>query len=134
MKMRKSPILTVDGVFLNRGKVLLVKQAKYPFLGYWVIPGGHVEYGETVERAIKREMKEELGVSVKIKKLLGVYSNPKRDPRYHTASVVYLLEKTKDKIRLNREASEFRYFSLRNLPKKIGFDHRKILNDLRKRR
>lgn len=133
MKKPKSPILTVDGIFLKDSKVLLVRQAKYPFFDSWVIPGGHVEYGEKVEEAIKREMKEELGVPVKIKKLFGVYSDPKRDPRYHTASVVYLLEKTKGKIRLSREASEFRYFSLKNLPKKIGFDHRKILNDLKKK-
>lgn len=132
MKKLKSPILTVDGIFLEKGKVLLVKQAKYPFFGSWVIPGGHVDYGERVEDAIKREMKEELGVPVKIKKLFGVYSDPKRDPRYHTASVVYLLEKTKGKIRVSGEASEFRYFPLKNLPRKIGFDHRKILNDLKK--
>jgi len=120
MKKPKSPILTV------------VKQNKYPFFGSWVMPGGHVEYGETVERAIKREMKEEVGVTVKIKRLFGVYSDPKRDPRYHTASVVYLLTKGKGKIRLSKEASEFRYFSLNNLPKKIGFDHGSILKDLRK--
>lgn len=132
MKRPKSPILAVDGIFLKDSKVLLVKQNKYPFFGSWVMPGGHVEYGETVEKAIKREMKEEVGVAVKIKRLFGVYSNPKRDPRYHTASVVYLLEKGKGKIRLSREASEFRHFPLNNLPKKIGFDHRKILNDLRK--
>ena len=129
----KSSILTVDGIFLKDGKVLLVRQAKYPFFGSWVMPGGHVEYGETVEKAIKREMKEEVGVAVKIKKLFGVYSDPKRDPRYHTTSIVYLLEKKKGKIRLSKEASEFRYFSLKSLPKKIGFDHRKILNDLKKK-
>jgi len=132
MKKPKSPILTVDGIFLKNGRVLLVKQNKYPFFGSWVMPGGHVEYGETVEKAIKREMKEEVGVAVKIKKLFGVYSDPKRDPRYHTASVVYLLEKGNGKICIGEEASDFKYFSLNNLPKKIGFDHRKILNDLRK--
>ena len=132
MKRPKSPILTVDGIFLKDNKILLVKQAHYPFINSWVIPGGHVEYGETVGKAIKREMKEELGVSVKIKKLFGVYSDPKRDPRYHTTSVVYLLEKRKGKIRLNKESSEFKYFPLNNLPKKIGFDHRKIINDLKR--
>jgi len=132
MRKPKSPILTVDGIFLKDGKVLLVKQAKYPFFGSWVMPGGHVDYGEKVEEAIKREMKEELGVPVKIKKLFGVYSDPKRDPRYHTASIVYLLEKGRGKIRLNEESSEFKYFSLKNLPKRIGFDHREILNDLKK--
>ena len=110
----------------------MTKRAIYPFNGYWSLPGGHVEYGEMVEKAIKREMKEELGVSVKIKKLFGVYSNLKRDPRYHTVSVVYLLEKGKGKIRLNGESSEFKYFPLKKLPKKIGFDHRKVLNDFKK--
>jgi len=127
----RSPILTVDGVILKNDKILLVKRAIYPFIGFYELPGGHVEYGETVENAIKREMKEELGISVKIKKLIGVYSDPKRDPRYHTIAIVYLLKKGKGKIRLSKEASEFRYFSLKNLPQKIGFDHRKIINDLR---
>ena len=128
----KSPILTTDGIILKNRKILLVKRQTSPFIGYWAIPGGHVDYGERVEDALKREMKEELGISVKIKKLIGVYSDPKRDPRYHTVAVVYLCQKIKGKIQLNREASEFKYFSLKNLPKKIGFDHRKILNDLNK--
>ena len=132
MKKVKRPILTVDGVIVEKGKVLMVKRASYPFIESWVLPGGHVEYGEKIEKAIKREIKEELGISVKIKKIIGVYSDPKRDPRYHTVSVVYLLEKNKDKIRLNYEASEFKYFSFKKLPLKIGFDHRKILNDFKK--
>jgi len=132
MKKPKGPILVVDGVILDNGKVLLVKRIIPPFIGFWVLPGGHVEYGEKTEEAVKREMKEELGVSVKIKSLFGVYSDPKRDPRYHAASVVYLLEKGKGKIRLNSEASEFEYFSLKKLPSKVGFDHRRILNDLKK--
>ncbi|HUW72113.1 MAG TPA: NUDIX hydrolase [Candidatus Humimicrobiaceae bacterium] len=133
MRAPKSPILTADGIILEKDKVLLLKRALRPFFGSWTLPGGHVEYGETVEKAVKREMKEELGVTVKIKKLFGVYSDPKRDPRYHTTSVVYLLGKTKGKIRINEESSEFKYFSLKSLPKKIGFDHRQILNDLKKK-
>jgi len=132
MKKPKSPILTVDGILLKDDKILLVKRAIYPFSGYWVLPGGHVDYGERLEEALKREMKEELGIKVKIKNLIGVYSDPKRDPRYHTVSVVYFLEKGRGKITLNSEASEFKYFSLKNLPEKIGFDHRKILNDFKK--
>ena len=110
----------------------MVKRTIHPFKKYWTLPGGHVEYGERVEDAIKREMKEELGTSVKIKKLFGVCSNPKRDPRYHIVSVVYLLKKGKGKIKLNFESSEFKYFSLNKLPKKIGFDDRKILSDLKR--
>lgn len=132
MTKLKSPVLAVDGIILRGDKILLVKRIIYPFQGYWVLPGGHVDYGERVEEAMKREMKEELGISVKIKKLFGVYSDPKRDPRYHTTSIIYFLEKGKGKICLNDEASEFKYFSLKNLPRKIGFDHRKIINDFKK--
>ncbi|HOK35621.1 MAG TPA: NUDIX hydrolase [Candidatus Pacearchaeota archaeon] len=133
-KKPRSPILTVSGMILNRNNILLVKRAIYPFLGYWTLPGGHVEYGETTEHALKREMKEELGISVKIKELFGVYSNPKRDPRYHTVSVVYLCEKRKGKIKLNFEASEFQFFSINKLPSKIGFDYQKVLQDLKKKK
>ena len=128
----KSPILTVDGIILKDNKILLTKRVIHPFQGYWVLPGGHVDYGERVEEALRREMKEETGVSLKIKKLFGVYSDPKRDPRYHTTSVVYLCEKGAEKIKLNQESSEFKYFSFKNLPQKIGFDHRKIINDFKK--
>jgi len=125
----KSPVLTVDGFILKEDKVLLVKRAIPPFMRSWVLPGGHVNYGETVEEAIKREMKEEVGVEVKIKKLIGVYSNPERDPRYHSAAVVFLLEKPDKEVRLNYEGLEYKYFSFENLPVKIGFDHRKIIED-----
>ena len=125
----RSPILNVDGLILKEDKVLLVKRTIPPFTSSWVLPGGHVSYGETVEEAIKREMKEEIGVEVKIKRLVGVYSSPKRDPRYHSAAVVFLLEIPSKKIRLNFEGSEYKYFSCKNLPQKIGFDHRKIIED-----
>ena len=132
MSKFKNPVLTTDGLILEKNKILLVKRAIYPFSGYWGLPGGHVDYGERLEEALKREMKEELGIKVKIKKLIGVYSDPKRDPRYHTVSVVYYCQKNKGKIKLNYESSEFKFFSLKNLPKKIGFDHRKILSDFKK--
>lgn len=134
MAKLKSPILATDGVILKGGRVLLTKRNIYPFSGFWVLPGGHVEYGEKVEDAIKREMKEELGVPVKIKKLLGVYSGPKRDPRYHSVAVAYLLEIGQGKISLNHESREYKYFPLKDLPRKIGFDHRQIIKDLIKRR
>ncbi len=129
MKKPKTPILTVDGIILEKGKILLIKRVHYPFIGYWVLPGGHIDYGEKVEQAVLREIKEELGISAKIKKIVGVYSDPKRDPRHHTVSIVYLCQKTKGKIKIDHEASEFKFFPLASLPKKIGFDHRKIIND-----
>jgi len=131
-KKFKGPVLATDGIILESGKVLLLKRAVYPFQGCWELPGGHVEYGETVEAAVKREMKEELGVPVTIKKLFGVYSNLKSDPRHHAVSVIYLLKTPKGKIKLSREDSEFKYFPLKKLPRKIAFNHRKVLNDLKK--
>jgi 8-oxo-dGTP diphosphatase len=132
MKKPKSPILTVDGIVQKNGKVLLERRSVKPFLGYWALPGGHVDYGEKVESAIKREIKEELGISVRIKKLIGVYSDPERHPWYHTVAVVFLCQKIKGKLSLSNEVSEFEYFPLNNLPFKIAFDHRKILNDFKR--
>ncbi len=120
-------------MIVDEQKILLVKRDHPPFIGHWVLPGGHVDYGERVERALIREMKEELGVLVKIEELFGVYSDPKRDPRYHTTSIVYICTKGNKKIQLDHEASEFKFFALDSLPKKIGFDHKKILNDFKLR-
>jgi len=132
MEKPRGPILAVDGVILRGGKILLEKRRYYPFIGRWVIPGGHVEYGETVEEAVKRETKEELGISVRIKKLIGVYSDPARDPRYHVVSLVFLLEIIEGDICINDESLEFNFFPLDNLPENMGFDHRKIIDDLTK--
>lgn len=128
----KTPRLTVDGVIIEKGKILFVRRNIEPFKEYWVLPGGHVEYGERVEDALVREMKEELGVSVRIKKLIGVYSDPKRDPRGHTVTAAYLIERERGEIILDFEASEFKFVSLNRLPQNIGFDHREIINDARK--
>ncbi len=127
-----SPVLSVDGLIIEDRKIILLKRAIYPFKDFWVLPGGKVKYGETVEQAIVREIKEELGIKIRIKRLLGVYSNPSRDPRYHSVSIAYVLKRISGKIKLNFEASQFKYFSLNKLPKKIGFDHRKIINDFKK--
>lgn len=129
MAKLKSPYLAVDGVVFHKDKVLLIKRSIEPFEGYWVLPGGHVEYGQKVEKALRREMKEELGIEVKIRKLIGVYSDPQRDPRYHMVSLAYLCQKVEGPIRLGREASRYKYFPLDKLPSKIGFDHRKIIDD-----
>jgi 8-oxo-dGTP diphosphatase len=132
IKKPKTPVLTADGIILENNKILLVKRVPYPFSGFWSLPGGHVEYGEKVETAMKREIREELGITAQIKKLIGIYSDPKRDPRYHAVTAIYLLEKTKGKIKLDWESSEYRFFPLNRLPRKIGFDHRKIINDFKK--
>ncbi|MCD6270192.1 NUDIX hydrolase [bacterium] len=126
---QKNIAVVVDGIILKQNKILLVKRTIYPFKGFWVLPGGHVEYGETVEQALKREMKEETNLSILNPVLFGVYSDPKRDPRQASVSIVFVCKKYKGKVFLNKEAVDFKFFSLSSLPKKIGFDHKKIIKD-----
>lgn len=86
----KTPLLTVDCVVLNpRGEVLLIERKNEPFRGHFALPGGFVDIGETVEDACRRELMEETGVKAGKLTLVGVYSDPNRDPRGHTASVVF---------------------------------------------
>lgn len=129
---KKNPTLTVDGVFVKNGKVLLVKRAIYPYSGYWVLPGGRVEHGERIEDSLKREMREELSIRVLRMELIGVYSDPKRDPREHRVTAAFLIRKKSGNIKLNYEANMADYFPLDKLPAKIGFDHRRILEDCKK--
>lgn len=131
---RKSPVLTVDGVLVLEGRVLLIKRTIEPFVGKWVLPGGHVEYGEKVEDALRREVLEETGLKAREIELIGVYSDPDRDPRYHTVSCAYFVEMDGGgKVSLNREADEYKFFDFNNLPEEMGFDHRKILSDVKER-
>ncbi|RLF60873.1 MAG: ADP-ribose pyrophosphatase [Thermoplasmata archaeon] len=124
----RNPKLTVDGIIREDKKVLLIKRKKEPFRNMWALPGGFVEYGERVEDAVKREVKEETGLDVKIKRLFGVYSDPDRDPRGHTVSIVFVLEIVGGDLRGGDDASDARFFPLNSLPD-LAFDHRKILDD-----
>ncbi len=86
-----TPRLTTDCVAVDaKGRVLLIRRKYPPFAGYYALPGGFVDVGETVEDACRRELMEEAGIKAGTLHLVGVYSDPKRDPRFHTAAVVYL--------------------------------------------
>jgi 8-oxo-dGTP diphosphatase len=125
----KRPSLAVDAVILDGDLVVLVRRKNPPYRGMWALPGGFVEYGETVEAAAEREVREETGLEVEAGRLLGVYSDPKRDPRGHTVSVVFLCKKKKGEISAGSDAAEARQFSLLELPD-LAFDHKKIIGDL----
>lgn len=124
-----SPKLTVDGVVIHREKgLLLVRRAHQPFQGFWALPGGFVEEGERCEEAVVREVLEETGLKVKVVSLLGVYSDPGRDPRGHTVSVVYLCTITGGHLTPASDAAETAFFAdLAEVP--LAFDHAKILQD-----
>ncbi len=88
-----SPPLAADCVvFDERGRLLLIKRGREPFMGRYALPGGFVEIGETVEAAAVRELKEETGIEGRIVRLIGLYSDPGRDPVRHTVAAAYLIE------------------------------------------
>ena len=124
----KNPKLTVDGIILRDNKILLVKRKNEPFKGKWSLPGGFVDYGETVENAVVRETIEETNIKTKIKELLGVYSSPNRDPRGHTVTIAFLLSVISGEAKAGDDAEEAKFFELEELPD-LSFDHGKIIND-----
>jgi 8-oxo-dGTP diphosphatase len=127
----KSPKLTVDGAILIDKKILLIKRKNEPFKGKWALPGGFVEYGEKVEDAVIREIFEETNLKTKISDIIGIYSDPKRDPRGHVVSVVYNLDILSGDLKGGDDASDAKFFDLKDLPK-LAFDHKKIVNDIKK--
>lgn len=126
IKIYKNPSLTVDCIIEKDNKVLLISRKNYPF-GY-ALPGGYVDYGESVEQAVIREMKEETNLEIVEPKLFGVYSDPARDPRGHTVSVVFYAKTSANPV-AGDDAKDLGFFDLDNLPEPIVFDHLKILKD-----
>lgn len=124
----RNPALATDGIIIIDGKILLIERGNPPFKGRYALPGGFVDYGETVESACIREMKEETNLDVRIKGLAGVYSDPGRDPRGHVASVVFELDVIGGELRSGDDAAAVRLFDLNNLPK-LAFDHSRIITD-----
>lgn len=125
----KSPKLAVDGAVFDKEKILLIKRKNEPFKDKWALPGGFVEYGEKVEDAVVREVFEETGLKTKIIDLIGIYSDPNRDPRGHVVSCVYLLKIEKGSIKGGDDAVEAKFFNIDNLPD-LSFDHNIIIKDI----
>ena len=127
----RTPLLTVDGVVVENGAVLLIRRRNPPFAGRYALPGGFVDVGETVEAAVVREVREETGLDTTIERLLGVYSDPARDPRGHTVSVTYLLRRLGGTPAGADDADDACFFPLDALPE-LAFDHAHILADARR--
>ena len=123
-----NPAPTVDIVIYHPGKgLVLVRRGVEPF--GWALPGGFIDYGEMAEHAALREALEETSLRVRLEGLLGVYSNPERDPRSHTMSTVYVAEALNpETLRGGDDASEAVFFSLESLPPLV-FDHTAIVAD-----
>jgi len=118
--------LTVDCIIDINSKIVLIERKNPPY--GWALPGGFVDEGETVEDAVIREMKEETNLSLGNLRQFHVYSNPLRDPRGHTVSVIFTALGVGEP-KAQDDAKEIGLFTSNTLPEDIAFDHRKILSD-----
>jgi 8-oxo-dGTP diphosphatase len=122
-----SPHLAVDAVIFFQEGIVLINRVNPPYQGCFALPGGFVEMGEMVEDAVRRETKEETGLLIDCLSLVGVYSDPGRDPRGHVVSLAYLA-KGKGELLPGSDASSARVFALHALPP-LAFDHDRIIKD-----
>jgi len=131
MPEEKRPSLTVDAVIEYPDKgVVLIRRVNPPFEGSWALPGGFVDWRETVNVACIREAREECSIKIELVELLGVYSDPTRDPRRHTVSVVFRAIPVGGTLKGSDDASEARIFSAEKLAGiQLAFDHDLILRD-----
>lgn len=132
MPAPQTPLLTVDIIIelIDRpGRPVVLIERKHEPLG-WALPGGFVDIGEAIEEAAVREAAEETNLKIELKALLGVYSDPRRDPRGHTASAVYVASATGDPTAMD-DAAAIKAYDVSELPTQLAFDHAEILADYR---
>lgn len=125
-----TPLLTADIIIEltenNKTQIVLIERLNPPF--GWAIPGGFVDVGESVESAAIREAKEETGLDVTLTCLLGCYSAPQRDPRFHTASLVYIATAVGTPV-AGDDAKNTRLYDIESIEVPLAFDHQLIIND-----
>jgi ADP-ribose pyrophosphatase YjhB (NUDIX family) len=127
----KNPYPTVDIIirlldYPDEDNIVLIKRLNPPY--GWALPGGFVEYKESVETTAVREALEETGLKIKLTGLFGVYSDPDRDPRYHTISTIFSAE-ANGSPKAGDDAGEVQVFTKDNIPEQLAFDHKKIIDD-----
>ena len=122
----KNPLPTVDIIIEVQGGIVLIERLNPPH--GWALPGGFVDYGESVEDGAVREAREETGLDVRLKDLLYVYSRPDRDPRHHTLTTVFVATADGQPIAAD-DAKAVGVFTARKLPSSLAFDHADILAD-----
>jgi 8-oxo-dGTP diphosphatase len=122
----RNPLLTVDIIIECRDGIVLIERKNPPW--GWALPGGFVDYGESLEEAAVREAAEETSLKVHLKEQMHTYSDPSRDPRHHTVSTVFIAT-AEGKPKARDDAKNAGIFSADTLPSPIVFDHLKILTD-----
>lgn len=122
----RNPVPTVDIIIEYASGIVLIQRKNPPY--GWALPGGFVDYGETVEHAAMREAAEETGLELNAMRLFNVYSDPMRDPRQHTISIVFTAEGSGELI-AGDDAKGAAVFSEGRFPEDIAFDHSRIISD-----
>jgi ADP-ribose pyrophosphatase YjhB (NUDIX family) len=130
-KEYRNPLTTVDLIIEYRDGIVLIKRKNPPY--GWALPGGFVDYGESLEDAARREAKEETGLDVELIRQFHTYSAPGRDPRFHTITTVYVARAAGDLI-AGDDAGDVGVFPTNQLPDDIAFDHKEILDDYFRKR
>ncbi len=125
-KERRNPYPTVDIIIEIEGGIILIER-KNPPLG-WALPGGFVDWGESLEDAALREAREETSLGVRLARQFHSYSDPKRDPRHHTITTVFIAT-AYGRPKARDDAKNLGVFKKDNLPSPIAFDHADIIND-----
>jgi 8-oxo-dGTP diphosphatase len=125
----KLPALTVDCVVFDPdGRLLLIRRKNPPFRGQYALPGGYVDYGETTEHAAARELAEETSLAAVTVSLIGVFSDPHRDPRGHTVSIAYRVGVANYGVQAGDDAVDAAFVADWQ-DHELAFDHRKIVDD-----
>lgn len=124
-KHYKAPHVTVDVVIETAGGIVLIERVNPPY--GWALPGGFVDYGESLEAAAVREAMEETSLNISLTEQFYTYSDPGRDPRHHTITTVFIA-RGDGTAEAADDAKTARVFSEQNLPKSFAFDHEKIIN------
>lgn len=130
IKAYRNPFPTVDIIIRQGNSIVLIERRNEPT--GWALPGGFVDYGESLESAAAREALEETGLTLRNLKQFGAYSDPDRDPRQHNISFVFTAE-GEGNLQGGDDAARAKLFSLDNLPSPLCFDHARILRDYRER-
>lgn len=122
----KNPFCCIDIIIETEEGIVLIERTNPPY--GWAIPGGFVDYGESLEQAAQREAEEETSLHIENVQQFHTYSNPDRDPRFHTISTVFLAT-AKGQPRAGSDAAKVRVYKENKLPPQMAFDHRRILED-----
>lgn len=120
-----------DMVLIENGKIVLIKRGKEPGKDMWALPGGRIGEDETAEECLKREAKEETGLDVEPIELIGLYSDPRREPRKIIAAA-YFCRMLGGELKAGDDADAAGWFDLNSVPE-LAFDHRRILDDALKK-